>query len=114
MINAIAATIEKRDPYTAGHQNKVAQLAVAIARELHWDEARVEGLRLGAMVHDIGKIYVPAEILNRPGKLSAAEFEVIKTHPQVGYDILKKNQVSMAHRRHHLSASRADRRFRIP
>jgi len=89
-INAIAATIEKRDPYTSGHQDRVATLAVAIARKLGWDEHRIEGLRLGATIHDIGKIYVPAEILNRPGKLSEAEFEIIKSHPQVGYEILEK------------------------
>ena len=88
-IGAMALTIEKRDPYTAGHQTRVAQLATAIARELGYDEHRIEGLRLAAMVHDIGKIYVPAEILNRPGRLTLPEFEVIKTHVEVGYDILK-------------------------
>jgi PAS domain S-box-containing protein/putative nucleotidyltransferase with HDIG domain len=88
-IRAISLTVEKRDPYTAGHQNKVAQLSVAIAREMGLDENRIEGLRLGAMIHDIGKIYVPAEILNRPGRLSAAEFEIIQSHAEVGYDIIK-------------------------
>ncbi|OGI42981.1 MAG: hypothetical protein A2150_04150 [Candidatus Muproteobacteria bacterium RBG_16_64_11] len=88
-IRAVALTVEKRDPYTAGHQNKVAELCVAIGHELGMDEDRLEGLRLGATIHDIGKIYIPAEILNRPGKLSAAEFEMIKTHPEVGYDIIK-------------------------
>ena len=62
---------------------------MAIGRELGMDEDRLEGLRLGAMIHDIGKIYVPAEILNRPGRLSKAEFEIIKSHPAVGYDIIK-------------------------
>lgn len=88
-IRAIARTVEARDPYTAGHQQRVAELAVAIARELGLEAGRIEGLRFGAMIHDIGKIYVPAEILNRPGKLSNAEFEIIKCHPQVGYDIVK-------------------------
>lgn len=88
-IRAISLTVEKRDPYTAGHQNRVAQLSVAIGRELGLDEDRLEGLRLGAMIHDIGKIYVPAEILNRPGRLSKAEFEIIKSHSEVGYDIVK-------------------------
>jgi putative nucleotidyltransferase with HDIG domain/PAS domain S-box-containing protein len=88
-IRAISLTLEKRDPYTAGHQNKVAQLSVAIGREIGLDEDRLEGLRLGAMIHDIGKIYVPAEILNRPGRLSHAEFEIIKSHTEVGYDIIK-------------------------
>ncbi len=91
-IRAVALTVEKRDPYTAGHQNKVADLCVAIGRELGLDENRLEGLRLGATIHDIGKVYIPAEILNRPGKLTGPEFEMIKTHPQVGYDIVKDVQ----------------------
>jgi PAS domain S-box-containing protein/putative nucleotidyltransferase with HDIG domain len=89
VIEAMSAALEQRDPYTAGHQTRVAVLAVAIARELGWAEERIEGLRLGAMIHDIGKIGVPADILNRPGKLAKAEMEIIKTHPQVGHDILK-------------------------
>jgi putative nucleotidyltransferase with HDIG domain len=88
-IQAIALTVEKRDPYTAGHQQAVARLAAAIARELGLEPGRIEGIRLGAMIHDIGKVYVPAEILNRSGKLSAQEFEIIKSHPQVGYDIIQ-------------------------
>jgi PAS domain S-box-containing protein/putative nucleotidyltransferase with HDIG domain len=88
-IRAMSLTVEKRDPYTAGHQNKVAQLSVAIGRELGMNEDSLEGLRLGATIHDIGKIYVPAEILNRPGKLTKAEFEIIKSHAEVGYDIIK-------------------------
>jgi len=88
-IQAIAVTVEKRDPYTAGHQRRVANLSVAIAMELGLSEDRITGLRLGATIHDIGKIYVPAEILTRPGQLSPMEFEFIKSHPQVGYDIMK-------------------------
>ena len=88
-IQAISMTIEKRDPYTAGHQWRVSLMAVEIARELGMDEARIEGLRLGAMVHDTGKIYVPVDILTRPGALSDIEFALIKTHPQVGNDIIK-------------------------
>jgi len=88
-IRAVARTVEKRDPYTAGHQNKVADLCVAIGTELGLPEDRIEGLRLGATIHDIGKIYVPAEILNRPGRLTPAEFEIIKSHPQIGYEIVK-------------------------
>jgi PAS domain S-box-containing protein/putative nucleotidyltransferase with HDIG domain len=88
-IRAIALTVEKRDPYTAGHQNRVADLAAAMAGELGFDVDRIEGLRLGGMIHDIGKIYIPAEILNRPGRLSEHEFEMIKSHPEVGYDIIK-------------------------
>jgi PAS domain S-box-containing protein/putative nucleotidyltransferase with HDIG domain len=88
-IRAVAHMAEQRDPYTAGHQNRVADLACAIARELGLDADRIEGLRLGAMIHDIGKISIPAEILNRPGKLSAPEYEIIKTHAQAGYEIIK-------------------------
>ena len=87
-IGAIAMTVEKRDPYTAGHQTRVAKLSVEIARSLGWDKDRVEGLRLGATIHDIGKIYIPAEILNRPGKLSEHEFGMIKTHAEVGHEII--------------------------
>lgn len=88
-IRAIALTVEKRDPYTAGHQNRVAALAAAIGAELGLDAERIEGLKLGGMIHDIGKIYIPAEILNRPGRLTEPEFEMIKSHPAVGYDIIK-------------------------
>lgn len=88
-IRAISLTVEKRDPYTAGHQQRVADLAVQIGKELGLAEHRLEGLGLGAVIHDIGKIYVPAELLNRPGRLSKAEFEVIQSHAEVGYDIIK-------------------------
>ncbi|MDO9010630.1 MAG: HD domain-containing protein [Gallionella sp.] len=88
-VTAIAATVEMRDPYTAGHQRRVAKLAAAIAKEMGLPEQQVEGLRMAGVVHDIGKIHVPAEILSNPSKLTAAEFEIIKTHPQAGYDILK-------------------------
>ncbi|MEJ2345256.1 MAG: PAS domain S-box protein [Gammaproteobacteria bacterium] len=88
-IRAIALMVEKRDPYTAGHQIRVARLCTAIGGELGLDAARMEGLRLGSMIHDIGKIYVPAEILNRPGTLQAPELGMIRGHPQVGYEILK-------------------------
>lgn len=87
-VGAVSATIEKRDPYTSGHQADVARLAVAIAQELGWDEFKIEGLRLGATIHDIGKVSVPSEILNKPGKLSDAEFALIREHPMTGYDIL--------------------------
>ncbi|RMD69051.1 MAG: PAS domain S-box protein, partial [Gammaproteobacteria bacterium] len=88
-IQAIALAMEKRDPYTAGHQKRVTELAVAIGLRMGLDRERLEGLRLAGLIHDIGKIYVPAEILNKPGQLSDIEFEIIKTHPQVGHDILK-------------------------
>ncbi len=88
-IRAIADTVEARDPYTAGHQRRVGELAVAIAREMGLPEDKIHGIRLAASVHDLGKIHVPAEILTKPGKLSDIEFMLIKTHPQAGYDILK-------------------------
>lgn len=88
-VQAIATTVEARDPYTAGHQRRVANLAVAIATEMGLPSEQIEGLRLAAILHDIGKIHVPAEILASPRKLTAAEFEIIKTHPAVGYNILK-------------------------
>jgi putative two-component system response regulator len=86
-IQAIARTEEKRDPYTAGHQFRVASLADAIAESLDLAADVREGLGLGAMIHDIGKIYLPAEILNRPGRLSDIEFALVRTHSEVGRDI---------------------------
>jgi len=88
-IVAVSRAVEARDPYTAGHQQRVARLARCIAQEMRLNAERIEGLRMGATIHDIGKIHLPAEILSNPGKLSAMEFELIKTHAQVGYDILK-------------------------
>lgn len=89
-IQAIAGTLEARDPYTAGHQRRVADLAKAIAMEMGLPEQQAHGLHLAATIHDLGKIHIPAEILSKPGKLSEIEFMLIKTHPQAGYDILKK------------------------
>jgi PAS domain S-box-containing protein len=91
-IEAIAATVEARDPYTAGHQQRVAVLASAIAREIGISEDKVHGLYLAASIHDLGKIRIPAEILSKPGKLNPVEYELIKTHPQAGYDIIKDLQ----------------------
>ncbi|MGC2415446.1 MAG: HD domain-containing phosphohydrolase [Stellaceae bacterium] len=88
-IGAIANTVEMRDPYTAGHQQRVAKLAVAIARELHLPEQQIEGLYLAGIVHDVGKIDVPAEILNKPGKLSKLQYQLIQAHAEAGYDIIK-------------------------
>lgn len=88
-IAAVVKSVEARDPYTAGHQNRVAELAVAIAYEMGLDEERIEGIRMGASIHDIGKIQLPAEILSKPAKLSDIEYSLIQTHPEVGYDILK-------------------------
>jgi len=89
IVNAIALFIEKRDPYTAGHQHQVAVLSEAIARVMGLDEEHRYGLRLAAEIHDIGKIVVPAEILARPGGLHHAEHQIIRLHPETGYDILR-------------------------
>ena len=88
-ISALAATSEMRDPYTAGHQERTTQLACAIAIEMDMPEAAREGIRMAGTIHDLGKIYVPIDILNKPGRLSDMELGIIKTHPQVGYDILR-------------------------
>ncbi len=88
-IQTIASTVEARDPYTAGHQRRVAELATAIAREMGLDEECIEGIHLAATIHDLGKIHIPAEILAKPGKLTDLEYKLIQTHPQDGYDILK-------------------------
>ena len=88
-VTAIASTVERRDPYTAGHQRRTAHLATAIATEMHLPEALIEGLNLAAVVHDIGKIGIPAEILCKPSKLDNLEYGLIKRHPEIGYDILK-------------------------
>ena len=88
-VGAIANTVEMRDPYTAGHQQRVARLAMAMARELHLSEHQILGLYLAGIIHDVGKINVPAEILNKPGTLSDIELQLIRTHAQTGYDIVK-------------------------
>jgi len=88
-VEAMAALVEQRDPYTAGHQRRVAALAEAIGRRMGLDENRLKGLHLGGVVHDIGKISVPMEILNRPGRLSQLEFAIIQGHAEAGYEILK-------------------------
>ena len=89
-ISVISLIVESRDPYTAGHQGRVAELASAIARELGLSEERIQMIHMAGLIHDIGKINVPAEILSRPGKLNALEFSLIKAHPETGYGILSK------------------------
>jgi putative nucleotidyltransferase with HDIG domain len=88
-IKVVASTVEVRDPYTAGHQRRVATLARAIAEEMNLPAHQVEGIFMAGVVHDLGKIYVPAEILSKPSRLNDIEFNLIRTHSQVGYDLLK-------------------------
>lgn len=88
VVGALSAVAERRDPYTAGHSRRVAKLACAIARELGLSEDRVEGLRVAALLHDIGKTSVPAEILAKPSRLTELEFGIIKAHPQAAWEIL--------------------------
>jgi PAS domain S-box-containing protein/putative nucleotidyltransferase with HDIG domain len=89
LIEVVSKIIETRDPYTAGHQRRVSDLARAIAREMGMPRDRIDIIRIAALIHDIGKISVPAEILSKPGALSAFEFEILKGHSRSGYEILK-------------------------
>ncbi len=88
-INALVSALERRDPYTAGHQKRVTNLACAIGKEIDLPKVLIDGLRLAGLVHDVGKIQIPTEVLIKPTHLSEIEFVMIKMHPQVGYDILK-------------------------
>ena len=81
--------VEIRDPYTSGHQKQVAELSYIIAKKLGLSESQISLIRIAGLIHDLGKITVPAEILSKPGKLTENEFGIIKTHPQIAYDILK-------------------------
>lgn len=89
IVTALSAVVEVRDPYTSGHQNRVSKLATAIALELGFDEDIVETVRITGLLHDIGKMYVPTELLVKPTKLSSLEYEIIKIHSEAGYNILK-------------------------
>jgi len=89
-IDSLASAIEMRDPYTAGHQERATRLARAIAVEMGLDEERIEGIEIAGIIHDIGKLYVPAEILSKPTKLTDIEYAMIKMHAQAGYTILSK------------------------
>ena len=87
-VGAIGAAVEVRDPYTAGHQDRVADMSATIAAELGMDGFAVQGVRAAASIHDIGKLAIPFEILNRPGRLQPAELELIRTHSRIGHDIV--------------------------
>ncbi len=94
-INALVLAMEMRDPYTAGHQRKVLTLGCAIAREMGLSYEKIEGVRLAGLIHDIGKLAVPAEILTKPTRLLDAEMNLIKSHPGVGHEILKTIEFSL-------------------
>jgi putative nucleotidyltransferase with HDIG domain len=105
IINVIAMTVEARDPYMAGHQKRVTDLAVAIASEMTLPEERIEVLRMASLIHDLGKISVPEKILGKPLRLDNAEFDSVKSHPEIGYQILKNmdfyRSVDLIVRQHH-------------
>ncbi len=88
-VEALILTTERRDPYTAGHQKRAAQLACAIATEMGLPKDQIEGIRVAGSVHDIGKVYVPAEILSKPGRITSTEFSLLSVHPRVGQEILQ-------------------------
>lgn len=104
-VKALASALELRDPYTSGHQARVTQLACAISKELGFSEEQIEGMRMIGFLHDIGKIAIPAEILNKPGKINEHEFFLIKMHVEAGFNILKEIdfpcQVAEAVAQHH-------------
>ena len=89
IVQAMALTVETRDPYTAGHQRRVADLACAIAEVMGLDADRIYGIKMAGSIHDLGKISIPAEILSKPTRLTETEFMLIKTHSEAGYEILK-------------------------
>ena len=90
IVQAMALTVERRDPYTAGHQRRVSDLARGVAAEMALSAHQIDGIRMAGLIHDLGKICVPVEILSKPGQLSEIEHALIKDHPQVGYEILKE------------------------
>ena len=89
-VRALASMAEKRDPYTAGHQQRVARLACAIGRGMGLSPDALEGLEMAGTLHDVGKVYVPAEILSKPARLSHLEMGIMKSHPEVGFEILRE------------------------
>lgn len=104
-IHTVTMAVELRDPYTAGHQHRVADLACGIAEKMGLDENRIHGVRLGALIHDIGKIGIPAEILSKPSKLTPIEMQLVREHASMGYQILKDIQfpwpiAEIAHQHH--------------
>ncbi len=89
MANTLASVVEKREPFTTGHQQRVSALGVKLAKDMDLPDDQILGLQLASLIHDVGKIYVPAEILNRQRALTESEFALVRHHAQIGYDILK-------------------------
>lgn len=89
LVSALSSAVEARDPYTSGHQRRVADLACKIGKMMSLSPDRITCIRMAGMIHDLGKIAIPAEILTKPSRLTDIEFSMLKTHPQVGFDILK-------------------------
>jgi len=105
IIRAMSLTVESRDPYTSGHQQRVGKLSAAMAKEMGFSNNRIQGIQMAGNIHDLGKIAVPAEILSKPTRLTDIEFNLIKTHARVGYDILKEIEfpwpiAQMVHQHH--------------
>ncbi len=90
IVGAMSLTAEKRDPYTAGHQKRTTELAMALARELGLSKHQIKGIQMAGLIHDMGKISIPAEILSKPCKLNEVEIQLVKRHPQAAFEILKK------------------------
>lgn len=89
-VNIITKVVETRDPYSTGHQQRVSKLATVIAQEMKLPQDKIEGTKIASLVHDIGKVNLPTEIISKPSKLIEVEFNLVKNYPKVGYDILKK------------------------
>lgn len=93
-IQDIAAMVEVRDPYTVGHQKRVGDMAMSIASQMGLPTLRLEGIKMAGIVHNLGMIHIPVEMFSKEGELTKIEFAIIKTHPQVGYDLLKHIEFS--------------------
>ncbi len=105
IIRAMSLAVESRDPYTSGHQQRVGNLSAVLAEKMGLSADRIRGVQMAGNIHDLGKISIPAEILSKPSRLTDVEFALIKTHPRVGYDILKEIEfpwpiAQMVHQHH--------------
>lgn len=89
VVEGFSTLVETRDPYTGGHRRRVAELAVAVGKRMGFNQERLEALHIAGMLHDIGKVYVPSDFLNKPGFLNVQEMSIIRLHPEIGADILK-------------------------